>query len=396
MKSKILGGILLIIGTSIGGGMLALPIATAAGGYLHSLSLFLGAWLVTVIAAFFILEVNLWLPEDTNMVSMAGATLGKVGQAVTWFCYLMLLYSLLAAYTAGGADLLQNLLGLIHITISQSLSSVIFVIVFASILFFGVRAVDLANRGLMSVKLLAYLILIVMVAPHVKLINLGFGKYHLLAAAVMVVITSFGYATIIPTLRTYLNSNVKALRLTIAIGSLIPLVCYIAWDFVVQGSLASAGPQGLVTMAHSPHAVSELTDALSYRLNSKVIDDVTHLFTAICITTSFLGVSLCLKDFLSDGFSIKKHGAGRWLSTALTVLPPLAVVLFYPGAFIFALAYAGIFCVVLLMLLPALMAWSGRYVKKIASGYQVMGGKGLIVFEFLVAIALLIYGLVHI
>ena len=32
MKSKIFGGVLLIIGTSLGAGMLALPLVTAAGG----------------------------------------------------------------------------------------------------------------------------------------------------------------------------------------------------------------------------------------------------------------------------------------------------------------------------------------------------------------------------
>ncbi len=33
MHSRFLGGILLIVGTSIGGGMLALPIANAASGF---------------------------------------------------------------------------------------------------------------------------------------------------------------------------------------------------------------------------------------------------------------------------------------------------------------------------------------------------------------------------
>ena len=94
MKSKVFGGVLLIVGTSIGGGMLALPMAAAAGGFYHSIILFLGAWLVTVLAAFYTLEVNLWLPEDTNLISMAKVTLGRPGQLITWISYL-LLYTLL-------------------------------------------------------------------------------------------------------------------------------------------------------------------------------------------------------------------------------------------------------------------------------------------------------------
>ena len=110
MNNKMIGGILLIVGISIGGGMLALPIVTAAGGFYHSLWLFIGAWLVTVIGAFLILEINLWLPAGTNMISMARATLGVPGQVVTWLVYLVLLYVLLAAYLAGGSDLLHHFL----------------------------------------------------------------------------------------------------------------------------------------------------------------------------------------------------------------------------------------------------------------------------------------------
>lgn len=391
MGSKIIGGVLLIVGTSIGGGMLALPMAAASGGYIHSLLLFLGAWLVTVLAAFYILEVNLWLPAGTNLVSMAKATLGKYGQLITWISYLLLLYSLLSAYIAGGADLLHNVISLAHINSSHWLSASLFVVILGAVLYCGVHAVDWANRGFMSIKLIAYVLLIVLVSPHIKAINLHSGHILLLSGAVMVIITSFGYATIIPTLRGYFKSNLKALRLTIAIGSLVPLICYLLWDLVVQGSIVSNGSHGLVQMASSPHSVSDLTTALSKDLGASTISGVTYLFTSICITTSFLGVSLCLSDFLADGLKVGKKAGARLLIIALTLLPPLAIILFYPGLFVMSLSYAGIFCALLLMLLPALMVWSGRYVKNISTGYSVIGGRTFIVLEIIIAVALLVF-----
>lgn len=39
-RSKLMGGILLIVGTSIGGGMLALPVSTAEMGFANSLFFF--------------------------------------------------------------------------------------------------------------------------------------------------------------------------------------------------------------------------------------------------------------------------------------------------------------------------------------------------------------------
>ncbi|ACJ17896.1 amino acid permease [Coxiella burnetii] len=394
-RGKVFGAILLIIGTSVGGGMLALPMAIAAGGYYHSIFLFFGAWLITVLAAFYILEANLWLPENTNLISMARITLGKAGQLITWISYLLLLYTLLAAYMSGGTDLIHNLLSLINIPTPTCLDSILFVVILGAVLFYGVRAVDWVNRGLMSTKLAVYFLLVLFISPHIDVGKLSGGRLALLSGAVMVIITSFGYATIVPTLRSYLKSQVNALRLTIAIGSLMPLILYLLWTFVVNGTLGSHGANGLIHMAASTDAVSELSNTLSAHVNGELVKGLIHFFTSICIATSFLGVSLCLSDFMADGLKIKKEKNGRWLLVALTLAPPLLVILFYPGAFIASLNYAGVLCVILLILLPALMVWSGRYVKKIAIGYEVIGGKTFIILEILVALALLIFALMH-
>lgn len=393
MFSKIIGGTLLIVGTSIGAGMLALPVATASGGFYHSLLLFFGAWVTTVIGAFFILEVNLWLPENTNLVSMAKKTLGPFGQIITWFSYLLLLYSLLSAYTAGGTDLLHNLFNTFHIYTPNWLDSLLFVLLLGAIVHNGVRVVDMANRGLMFIKMGAFFLLVMLVLNHADFPKLVGGDIKLLSGALMVVITSFGYASIIPSLRYYFNSNVKALRLTIALGSITSLIIYILWDLAVQSTVQTTGPGGLLHMGSSGHAASELTIALSKIAQSSLINDMAHLFTAICITTSFIGVALCLKDFLTDGFGVEKSKSGKWLATATTFIPPLAIILFYPGVFIIGLNYAGIFCVILLMLLPALMAWSGRYIKKVSADsiYEVWGGRSIVAIEILLSFALVIY-----
>ena len=93
MRSNLLGGILLIGGTSIGAGMLGLPIVAAQLGFVGSVALMVVCWAVMIISAFLILEVNLWLPQQSNLISMSRATIGPVGQVVAWIIYLLLLYS---------------------------------------------------------------------------------------------------------------------------------------------------------------------------------------------------------------------------------------------------------------------------------------------------------------
>jgi len=395
MKMRLLGGILLIIGTSIGGGMLALPMATAAGGYWHSFWLFLGVWFLTMIAAYYILEVNLALPRNTNMISMARATLGPWGQGLTWLFYLLLLYALLSAYMAGGADLFQNLFHLLSIPLMHWLGAVLFVVLLGAFVIRGIKIVDVANRTLMSVKLLAFVLLVILIVPHIHPVNFHVGSFHALAPAVMVVVTSYGYSIIIPSLRSYFRDDIRLCRIAIGVGSTIPLVVYLIWDAAVQGSLHSLGANGLVAMSQSNNAVSQLTIALSTRLHSLWVANFAHLFSYVCITTSFLAVSLSLTDFLADGFNVVKEGAYRWLIATVTFLPSLIIVIFFPGVFIKALAYAGVCVVFILLLMPSLMVYSSRYVKKQASPFRCVGGRSLVVLHILLSAGLFIFGFFH-
>lgn len=394
MNSKFLGGILLIIGTTIGGAMLALPMATSEMGFINSIIFLVAVWFVMAASALLILEVNLWLPTNSNLISMAKATLGKWGQFIAWLSYLLLLYALLAAYISGGGDFLHSLLSAFHLNISVWAASLLFTAVLGVIVYCGIRSVDYINRGLMFGKLGIYVLLVICVLPFISFENLNGGELKYFAGSITVIVTSFGFAIIVPSLRSYFNNDATELRKAILIGSLIPLLCYLLWDLAIMGVVPRTGEGGLISMLHAGNSTSGFVTALSNLIQSKIITFFTRIFTAVCLATAFLGVTLSLSDFLADGFNIAKKGSGNVIIYAATFLPPILIVLFFPGAFVAALSYAGIFCGILLVLLPALMAWFGRYHKKIAQGYQVPGGKLLLVALIIAAVAIIINGLI--
>ena len=101
--NKLLGSVLLISGTTIGAGMLALPVMTGFGGFIPSLFTLFFMWLFMLATALFFLEVNISMPGETNFITMAEKTLGTWGKVVSWVCYLFLMYSLTAAYIAGSS-----------------------------------------------------------------------------------------------------------------------------------------------------------------------------------------------------------------------------------------------------------------------------------------------------
>ena len=267
--NKIIGSILLIVGTSIGAGMLALPVTTAPGGFIGATILLFLCWLLMTFSALVILEVNLWMPRDSNLVYMAKMTLGRVGEAIAWLAYLLLFYSLIAAYISAGGDVLHGIINsTFHWTVSQAIASVIFLLLLGAVVFQGIKPVDYVNRFLMSAKLLAFIVLIIFILPHIFMPRLTTLHIRVLIPAVTVVITSFGFASIIPSLRSYFNDDAKKLRFVVIVGSFIPLVCYIAWIGVILGNVPMTGIHGLFAMLTSSDPNTSLLTSLNVYLKN--------------------------------------------------------------------------------------------------------------------------------
>ncbi len=393
MHARFVGGILLIVGTSIGGGMLALPVANAAAGFWASSLFLVMCWALMTLGAFFILEVNLYLPPGKHMVSMAHETLGVPGLMVTWFSYLFLLYTLISAYISGGTDVLDGLLQHLDIHAPEWLLATLFTLGLGIVVYQGIRQVDLVNRGLMFAKLGVYVLLVVFIFPHIDYRYFQQGETRQIVGSLMILMTSFGYAIIVPNLRDYFNDDIKTLKKVLFIGSLIPLLCYFAWDAVIIGTLPSQGSGGLIELMHSDHTTSMLAANLSDTLQKKMISSFFNFFTSICMLTAFLGVSLCLLSFLGDGFNMAQKGRQGIGLFFMTFIPPLMIVLYYPGAYIHALSYAGYFCVILLLFLPALMSYVGR--KHATTVYEVPGGKLCQILVMVCAVILMIIAVVY-
>jgi len=388
MKSKMLGGILLIAGTCIGGGMLGLPIATAKGGIFHSTLLFVGCWALMTFTALLTLEVNLVFPKKSNVISMAKATLGKPGAFISWTIYLLFLYAIVSAYIAGGQDVLHGLLMNAGINIPIWLCGILFVFAFGYIVAAGIRQVDLFNRLLMALKLSTVFILMLMIANHIDSHNYVRGQIKYLLPAMTVAITSFGFSIIVPSLRTYFDDNIRQLRIAILVGSFLPLLCYLAWDAVIFGLVPLKGEFGLERLMGSNQPLTSLLESIHYYIPTHYIALLSHTFTSICVLTAFACVSLGLSDYLADGFKTLKQDTGKIIITLATFLPPLCIVIVYPEAFILLLSLAGLLCVMLQALMPAMMAWHCRYITKKDMVYQVAGGKPALLLSIVVSLSI--------
>lgn len=383
MRKKIVGCILMLLGTAVGAAMLALPLTTAQANWQTTLAMMVGSWLIMTAGAFALLEVNLWFPAGSNFIRMAGSTIGKSAKWITWLAYLLLFYSLLCAYLSGTSDILHGLVSVLPRWAATFLA----LFILGGVVIRGVSSVDIVNRGLMSIKLVAYLILIAAVFPHISLENISGGNYFYKTSALMVIVTSFGYGSIIPTLRDYLKSDVKQLTWVLLIGSILPMVIYVLWIIATQGLLPRTA---LTQMAVSSEPNSMLMHGISALLNNPILGSITKLFISICAVTSFLNVSIGLVDFIADGFQSGKKGLEGVKVYLFAFLPPLVIVLLAPGIFIKALSYAGFCCVFLLILLPMVMLYLGRYRQHHKGQKLLPDSKALIIACAVIAVLLMI------
>jgi tyrosine-specific transport protein len=230
------------------------------------------------------------------------------------------------------------------------------------------------------------------VTPQINLQHLTGGEPRYLWAAVPVVILSFTSHIILPSLRQYLGKQVTQLKRVLLLGSLLPLLFYIIWELLVVGVFPLKGNPSLMSIATNGDAVANLTEAFSPHLNILGVGGMIGGFAFCSLVTSFLGATLSLFDFLADGLHINKHQPkGRLILLALSFIPPLLFGYFFPGGFVLALSYAGVFVAVLFGILPVLMVWKARYIEQQSSEFRLFGGKFLLIGTFL--LSLIVIGL---
>jgi len=385
----VLGGSLLIAGTSIGVGMLAMPIVTGQGGFIPAFVIYILCWLFMLSTGLLLLEVALQLPKDINFITMTKRMLGNWGKDTTWVVYLFLFITVMIAHVAGGGAVLNELIGT---RLPEWAAIVLYVILFSPVVYLGTHSVDRLNLLLMAGVFATYLFFIIVSTKEINLNLLTYKNWGKAWFALPVLFTSFTYQVIIPTLVTYMNRDVRKLRLALIFGTTIPLLVYLIWEFFILGIIPVEGPNGLIEAREQGHnAVMPLV----HFVNNRYLLWVSKIFAFFTLTASYIALSLAFVDFLSDGLKLKKTHLNKFYLCLLVFLPPTIITLVYPNLFLKALGYAGgISCAILFGLFPALMAWIGRYKHRYPKkNWLLPGGKFVLsllilffVFEFVIEI----------
>lgn len=372
MKNRTLGSVFIVAGTTIGAGMLAMPIAAAGNGFLVSLAMLLVLWALMCYTALLLVEVYQHESHETGIGSVAQRYLGSSGKFITGFSMMFLMYALTAAYVSGAGEIItSNLKSSFAIEMADWMGIVVFTVIGGGVVCFGTSSVDFINRILFAAKIVFLVIILALMMPHVEQQNLLAAPTEkvLILSAIPVFFTSFGFHGSVPSIVKYMGGDVKKLRVIFIIGSAIPLIAYILWQIATLGSIGTTTFVGILA---ENAGLNGLLDAIKDVAQSGKTELIAQMFMSLALATSFLGVALGLFDFLEDLFKRQDNASGRLQTGLLTFGPPLVFALFYPKGFVMALGYAAIALSILALLLPSAMAFKSRTLNQ--RKYQVLGG----------------------
>ena len=108
---KMFRAALMITGTTIGVGILGLPVQTGIAGVLPSLVAILAMWAVMLATGWIIAHGIIACGEPIDISTLVYRKLGTPGRVMTVVGYLVLIYGSITAHLAAGGQILSTLTG---------------------------------------------------------------------------------------------------------------------------------------------------------------------------------------------------------------------------------------------------------------------------------------------
>ncbi|XP_074366254.1 uncharacterized protein LOC141707136 isoform X2 [Apium graveolens] len=374
-KGTIAGAVALIIGTSIGSGILTLPKKTSLAGLVPSTISITVCWAFLLIEALLLVEVNVGLLklkkkseenelEVISIRTMAQESLGEWGGSLATVTYVFLGYTSMIAYSSKSGEILYHLLN-----IPESASAFLFTAIFSTLITVGgTRTTDQVNQWLTvsMIGLLALIEVLVVVFGGWS----GFeenGDWTKVPSTIPVMIFSLVYHDLVPVLCAYLEGDVQRIRASLLLGSIVPLLAFLVWNAIALG-LSSQAQQFVDPVE------------LLMRVRWPGVSVMVEAFSLLAIGTSIIGTLLSFSQFYKEQLSMLSKSSPSeptpetskqlWLNnwwgknkanitaTLMVVAPTLLVSTIVPDACSAATDIAGGYCMTILYgILPPAMAY---------------------------------------
>lgn len=308
-----------LTGTVIGAGVLGIPFVVVRSGFWTGLFSIVLIGLVILLLNLLVGEVSLRTRKIHQLVGYADKYLGRYGKLLMLGAMAVCCYGALIAYTLGVSQSLFTVFGM-----SQLFWAVAFYIAMMLVLYGSIKALAGSELFLECAKFLVFAVLVLIVFASSKFSASNLQGFYLpnFFLPFGVILFAFLGETAIPEMREILKKNLKILKSSIIIGSLIPIFIYILF------AAAVVGVTGLFTTEVATIGIASVFGGFTSGL--------FHFFAILAMSTSFLALGYALKQMFIEDFKLKNFNA--W---TLTLAVPVILISLGVHSFVKVLDVSG-------------------------------------------------------
>lgn len=363
MRKREITSILLVVGTCIGGGTIALPMVLAKIGIISSILITIAIWLLNYYPSLFGVELNLRSDRGMSLGELGQKISGNGARMIGEVTVKAVSFASLAIHLCGSSSIIHKLIEeYLHYDMSvlaiQSCIAVFGIIM----LLLPFKIISTLNNVMFACLIAVFFTLLLSMMTLVDFSRMPWMPTDLsirnCLSVCPIIFTSYGYQLILHTLRDYGGKNPSLLRKSVLFGGIIPTLVYILWSGSSLGVVFKANSGFFAQMVAENISVGEFVNELANASSMPNFTILVWVMSILAILTSFLGVSLglgdsinlSLKTYIKEDSSLKLFR--KFIASILTIAPAYVISAQYPDAFIKILGFAGILFVIIGIALP--------------------------------------------
>lgn len=346
-----------ITASTMGAGVLALPVMAGLAGFpLGILGIVLG-WMIMVFTGLVLSRQEILGAENADLPMLYHSYFGQFGKILAVGVYLFLFYGLLVAYLSG-IDTIAEVFARshhLHVTIINCC-----LVGLISIICLRMHMVNKFVLLLVPMLAISFVILIGNMVGKIVPHRIFHENCIFMITAFPAVICSYGFHNTIPTVYKMLNNDGRRIRRAIFLGTSVPLILNLFLLFIACTTVPVVSGHGSqVSLFFAFQRGLPITDVFARLTSSTTVFFAGIIFTIVAMFISLLVVGMCLLRFIQDIVSkFVRNSREHWLlNSVLAFGVPILITFLAKNIFLKAISIAaGFGAVVIFGFMPCLIA----------------------------------------
>ncbi len=331
---KIFTGILIIVSSSIGAGILGMPITCSLAGFIPSVIIMLLTVLYMNILAKIIIKL-FFVTNSTDLTNIFEKILSKKFSKIGDIIYCFLFISINSAYISKSTELIQIIAeNITKYKLDINICYAIIILITTMIINTKNDNFNYTNK-ILTIFLIGMFIIIIAkyLVLETKIKNLTYTNLTNIKYIYPILITSFGFHNILPYIKNEFKNEDKINKI-INIGMIITLIIYLTWIFLIMSVKDEYYKLGTLESYKSDKIITEL---ITKTKNNNIIIALLNIFSFTAIITSIFSIVISMKLY----FLTKIKNINPLILNILILIPPLIIIKINTHIFFTALEISG-------------------------------------------------------